>query len=718
MNDEIPGGKSEKFQNIENRITHLTTRDTGVKTSYSELRNFHPIICNDVKMAICKRLSVTMTELEAVNGEYLKTKFSKKEHLLAGIAEELNQQMQHPPDVNPQNTQALFAFLRELSPIFIRLKAQTVKEATSEKKEKRIKQLEAPLKTIDRLSLHLNCIYMALVQCSHFERYLLVLIRAKYNKDDVKELIKDIHDTFKETFKVAKKEILDIDSLRIIDLMTMRIVIRLGIYECCTMNGTYLKILNGLPRQIVQQFNTRYQARRREADKPADDLKSDPKYMEMTKKFLNVKLKKFYTLLRVYQLNMGRLFTLDETIREDFREFVEEFAITSNPKETKNMIADLQSDLNRKIGVYFKIFVSLPKNDDLKKNSINRLNSLLLNFYHGVLKDTFSPPASMELAIKYIKQVKPPKELMFNSTELNYLNNNHFKRDENILKIYFEGILNLATGEEDENEVIKPLLKAIELDYVRSKKLELRQKALDKFIDVISPDEIDFLVNTLETLPTNKVRIGTNLGKFYLEITEKYLGYLKRKINQAVKIEPTDQETEKLRKTVTEKFDKLLLKVVGPQVDKPSSAEVLKKTEEEEQAYLKATGIRDEMLAQYNIGNMIAYWKTETVKSVIDLCRGSQEKPNLPAKYRELDKNEIKIINAHFTSEYLGEMEKHYKVLSENIGQNYLMFPKPYFKIEFILLFAAKHVLVELRNPAKAYPRVHERINSISVGSK
>ncbi|MFH2129027.1 MAG: hypothetical protein ABIK68_01525 [bacterium] len=714
MGEEASLESSEKFQEVEARLNHILNQGEGVKTAYGELRNFYTIIGNDIKGAISRRLSRLMLEVNNFHDTYIRGKTPKKDLQLAVIERGFTKQLQDAPDINPQNTQALFQFLRELLPLFIQVKAHNARALKIEKKNKKIDLLKNQIHMADLLSRDVHTLYGALLYYAYFDQYALALIRSKVNRDDIKELVRDVHTVIRQSFKTEKNQVLDIRNLRAINLMTMRIRIRLGIYDVCRLHLTYTTILKSLPRQLVQQFNIRYFARRRDSGTSIDQLKETTEYKVMTKKFITLKLGKFYNLMRLYQVNMNRLFLIEDRIQKNFAAYIEKTEDKNGIDERPALLETLQSDLNDATARYLHILSGMPRNEDLKKNSIRTLFSMMINFYYNVLKDTYTPLTCREIAIRSMKQIKPPKEQMLTSTELMFLDNDLFKRDKVVLKAFFQGILSLVSGEEDEMAVIEPLMKAIGEDHRRGKKADMRQKTIDRFVDAISPAELDLLVQIFEIIPRDQERISSDLGKIYLETAEQYPASLKQKLIRSEKVEPTDNEHEKLRKIVTEKYDQLMSKTMEYHTGRPSLLEYLKKTQEEEQAYTKTEAARVELVANYNISNLITRWKSETDKTVIGLCLGSGEMIRPVEKVREFSRSEIRIMTEHFNSEHLGEIEKYYKTLNENIGQDYLKAGKPYMKIEYILLYAAKNLLGEFRNPARTYPRLHERVSAIS----
>ncbi len=716
MSEAASFENNEKFAKVEERINHILTRDEGIKTNYSELRNFYSIIGNDIKGAISKKMAKMMLEVNSFNETFIKGKTPKKDKLLAAIERDFDAHLQKMPDVSPQNTATLYQFLRELMPLFIQIKAHTAKQIKAEKKAKRKKQQENLLQMTDMLSRDVHNLYIALLHFSNFDQYSLKLIRSKVNRDYTKELVKNIHAVIKQSFKLAKNETLDIKNLRAIDLMTMRIRIRLGIYESCEQFSTYSKILKSLPRQLVQQFNARYFARRRDSTTNIEELKDTTEYKDMTKKFITLKLKKYYNLLRLYQVNVNRLFIIEDRIEKGFADYLEKTESSTQIGEKAHLLESLQVHLNDAVNKFLTIHSGLPKNEDLKKNSIRTLFSYVVSFYYNVLKDTYTPLNCREIAIRSMKLIKPPKDMMLNPVELKYLNSEQFKRDEKVLTVFFQGILSLVSGEEEESAVVDPLMTALGEDVRRTRKVDLRQRAINRFVKEISPVEFDLLIQILDIVPRDEERINSELGKLFVEIAETYPNQLKHQINRAEKVEPTDAEPEKIRKIVTEKYDRLLLKTIEFQTDKPSPVEYLKKVQEEEQTFVTEEKEAEEMQAVYNISNLITHWKNETEKTVVGFFLESDEK-NQPAEiFREFGRREIKKMNEYFNSEHLGEIEKHYKTLNENIGQIYLSSGRPYSKTEYILLYAAKRLMVEFRNPAKSFPRLHERLAAISTG--
>ncbi len=714
MGEEASVEKKDKFLKVEERMNHIMNLDDGVKTTYSELRNFYSIVGNDVKGAIAKRLARLMMEVMNFHNTYINGKTPKKDHVLAAIEQKFNDLLSNIPDINPQNTQAIFQFLREILPVFMQIKAHGAKSIKNEKKPKKKKQQENQLHIADHLGRDVYRIHSALLHFAYFDQYALVLIRSKVNKDSIKELIKDIQTIIKQSFKTSKNEILDIRNLRVISLMTLRIKIRLGVFESCQLFSTYNKILKGLPRQLVQQFNTRYFALRRDSAENIEELKDSDEYKGMTKKFITLKLKKFYNLMRTYQINVNRLFIIEDRIQKGFEEFIDKIEGVIPINEKTALLEGLQESLNDGVNKYLKISAGLPKNEDLKKNSIKTLFSLIVSYYNNVLKDTYTPASCRDIAIRSMKLINPPKEQMLNSQELAFLEGNLFKREETILRPFFQGIVSLIAGEEEEQAVVEPLMTALEVDYRRGKKRDMRDQTIDKFAAAISPTELDLLVQALDVVPRDRERVSSPLGKLYFEVVDKYPTILKKRVNQLERIEPTDSEKEKRRKTVTDKYYRLLLKSLDYHTDKPSTSEYLKKTQEEELANSKAEKVLEEMHAIYNISYLISHWKSESDKSVIGMCLGTGAMTQPPAKFRDFGRSEVSKMKDYFNGEHLGEVEKHYKVLVENIGPDYLKAPKPYSKIEYMVLFSAKLLLVEFRNPAKSYPRLHERLGAIS----
>jgi len=714
MSDEKPVEPADRYQPIEARIARLLNRDVGVKASYSELRNFHSVICNDLKAAIVKKLGKILTALQAVNTENLKLRFQKKEAHQLEVEGNLNKQLEALPDVSPQNMQTLFLAVRELLPVLLKLQGQRAAALKAEKKDKKIKGLESELRVIEWLTLQLYHLYDAMMHYGFFETYCLALIRARYNRDDIRELTREIHTVFKEAFKIAKNEELEVNHLRLIGLVTQRLIVRLGIYEACDLQTVYSRILKGLPRQLVQQFNSRYFARRREAGKNVEELKKTAEYQTMTKKFLTLKLKKFYDLMRAYQTMVGRLFALDDKLGQDFATLLKVILDKTYVQERIRAIDTLQASLNEKLPWFYRYTHSLPQNEDLSKNSLETLFSFSMHYYTNVLKDTYTPLSSQEMAAVYLKQQKPAKESMLSPDELKLLAGESFKREEAVLKVFFDGILSLSRGETDEKPIMEALMTAIGAEYDRGRKDEMRTKTLNRLLAAISPEEIQLLVGTLESLPPDRERVGTPLGRLYVELAEKYPPYLKRAVSHAEKIDPTDSGLEKLRKSATGKYQQLLAKATEPQAGVPTPVEILKQKQTEEQTAVKAVKESNLTLANYLITQLIAHWKMESAKTVTSHCLVNRERIAPAVKFRELDRYEMKLVKSHFSGEQLGELEKHYKTLTEAIGPSYLKHPKPHFKLEYLLLFLGKQLIQEFRNPAKSYPRLFERMTALS----
>ncbi|NQU65948.1 MAG: hypothetical protein HQ517_16930 [SAR324 cluster bacterium] len=718
MGEEASFMKNDKFLRVEERMKHILNKDEGVSTTYSELRNLYSGLGNDIKGAITKRLSKLMSDVLKFNTTYIKGKTPKKDQVLSLIEQDFNQHLKKAPDINSGNTKEIFQFLKELSPLFIQIKAYNAKAVKNEKKVKKVHQLESQLHIADLLSLDIYSIYNALLHYAYFDQYAQSLIRSKVSKDSIKEVINDIHTVIKKSVKTGKNEVLDIRNLKVIGLMALRIKIRLGVYEACELFPNYEKILKSLPRQLVQQFNRRYFALRRESAKNVEELKNSDEYKGMTKKFITLKLKKFYNLLRLFQINVNRLFIIDDQIQADFSGFIEKLDELVPLNEKTASLEALQESLNDGVNKYLMISTGLPKNEDLKRNSIKTLFSLLLSFYYNILKDTYTPLTCREIAVRTMKLIKPSKEQMLNSHELEFLESDIYKRDEKILNLFFQGIICLITGEEEEKAVVEPVMAVLEIDYRSGKKIDMHDKTVNGFIKAICPAELDLLAQTFDIIPHDQERIASELGKLYLETVEKYPANLKQKVNRLEKVEPTDSEKEKLRKIVTDKYDRLLLKTTEFQSDTPSTLETLKKAREEEQAFRKAELELEEMHANYNISSLIAHWKSETDKIVISMCLGSSEKAHPAEQFREFNRSEISTIKNYFTAEHLGEIEKHYKTLAENVGEDYLKATKHYSKFEYIILYLAKSILVEYRNPAKSYPRVHQRLGATSAAKK
>lgn len=716
MSEEASLSKDDKFLKVEERMKYILNKDEGVSTMYGELRNFYSIMGNDIKGAITKRLSKLMFEVLNFNNTYIKGKTPKKELELATIERDFNRQLEEIPDINPQNTKAIFQFLRELLPLFIQIKAHNAKALKTEKKAKKADQLKNQLHIADLLSRDVHNIYNALLHYAYFDQYSLTLIRSNVSKDSIKEVIKDIHTVIKQALKTGKNEVLDIRNLKVIELMTLRIKIRLGIYESCELLPTYERILKGLPRQLVQQFNRRYFALRRESATNIEELKDSDEYKQMTKKFITLKLKKFYNFLRLYQININRMFIIDDLIQDDFSGFIEKLDDLVPLHEKTASLDALQESLNDGIVKYLKLSAGLPKNEDLKKNSIKTLFSFMINFYYNILKDTYTPLTCREIAIRSTKLTKPPKDQMLNNEELAFLDSSLYKRNEKILNVFFQGIISLLTGEEEEKAVVEPLMIALEEDFRGKRKIELHDKTVDRFVEAVSPVELDMLTQVFDIIPHDRERIASELGKIYLETAEKYPASLKQKVTRIEKIEPTDSEKEKLRKTVAAKYYQLLLKSLEFNPETPSASDYLKKTQDEELAYSKAEKIQEEMHAIYNISSLITHWKSETDKTVIGMCLGTSQMNRPAEKFRDFSRNEVSLFRKYFNAEHLGEIDKHYKTLVENIGEGYLELAKPYSKSEYILLYTAKLLLVEFRNPAKSYPRLHGRLSAISPG--
>ncbi len=374
MGEEASVDKNDKFLKVEERINHIMNLDDGVKTTYSELRNFYSIVGNDIKGAIAKRLARLMMEVMNFHNTYINGKTPKKDHVLASIEQKFNDLLSNIPDINPQNTQAIFQFLREILPVFMQIKAHGAKSIKSEKKPKKKKQLENQLHIADYLGRDVYSIHSALLHYAYLDQYALVFIRSKVNKDNIRELIKDIQKVIKQSFKTSKNEILDIRNLRVIGLMTLRIKIRLGVYESCQLFSTYNKILKGLPRQLVQQFNTRYFALRRDSAENIEELKESDEYKGMTKKFITLKLKKFYNLMRTYQINVNRLFIIEDRIQKGFTDFIDKIEGVIPISEKTALLDGLQESLNDGVNKYLKISAGLPNNADLKNNSMKTLS--------------------------------------------------------------------------------------------------------------------------------------------------------------------------------------------------------------------------------------------------------------------------------------------------------------------------------------------------------
>jgi len=716
MSDAASFENNEKFAEVEARISSILNRDDGIKTNYSELRNFYSIICNDVKGAISKRLSKLMQEVNNFNTTYIKGKTPKKDKLLADIEVSFGDHLESMPDINPQNTAAQYQFLRELMPLFIQIKSHTAKLIKAEKKAKKQKQQETLLDIADHLSRDVHEIFSVLLHFSYFDQYTLSLIRSKSNRDCTKALVVDIHAVIKQTFKIGKNEILDIRNFKAVELMTLVIRIRLGIYEACELFSTYQKVMKSLPRQLVQQFNARYLALRRDSSSSIEELKETAEYKDMTKKFITLKLKKYYNLLRLYQVNVNRLFILEDRLQKGLKSYLEKTETNSEPGEKAQLLGTIQAELYSATGAYLKIDSGLPRNEDLKKNSIRTLYSFMISYYYNVLKDTYIPPTCRDIAIRSMKLVKPPKEMQLNPTELNFLDSSGFKRNEQILEAFFQGILALVSGEEEDDVLVDSIMKILGEDTRRARKSDVRAKSINSIVSEISPVEFDMLIQIFDTIPRDKERVATNLGKVFLEIADGYAAYLKQQINRCEKVEPTDPEKEKIRKIVTDKYYRLLLKTVEYKSEKPSPVEYLKKVQEEEQNVTIEEKEAAEMLATYNTGSLITHWKNETEKTVVGFILDEGGGGQKQVRHREFSRCEVSWMNEFFNSEHLGEIEKHYKTLNENIGQHYLKAGRPYSKTEYILLYAAKRLLVEFKNPAKSYPRLHERLGAISTG--
>jgi len=717
MNDTASFENNEKFAGVEKRLKHVLNRDEDVKANYSELRNYYSIICNDIKGAISKRLSKLMQDVLKFNTTFIKGKTPKKDTRLAEIERDFNSHLHSMPDINPQNVTSLYQFLRELMPMFIHFKSHTAGQIRIEKKIKKRAQLEDLLQKANLLSRGIHEIFSILQRYHYFEQYLLILNRARVNRDYTRDLIRDMHAVVKQAFKSGKNETLDIGNFQVIELLTLLIRIRLGIHQNCELYGTYTGILKNLPRQLVQQFNARYLALRRKDAASIEELKDSAEYKDLTKKFITLKLKKYYDLLRLYQINVNRLFIIEDRVLGSFKSYLAKTETAVQQAERARLIEALQPSLFQAVDKYLMIDSGMPRNQDLKNNSIRTLFSFMISYYYNVLKDTYTPLSSREIALRSMKLVKPPKELTLNAIELKYLDSAGFKRDERILEVFFQGILKLLSGEAEETVIVEPIMKIIGENTRRAKKNELRDTAIKKIINEISPMEFELLVQILETVPRDQERIDTDLGKLYIAIAEQYPNHLRQIINRLEKVEPTDSEKEKLRKTVNDKYQRLLMKTVELKTDSPSAADYLKKVKDEEHAFAAEVKANAETLAGYNIGSLLTQWKNETEKTVIGLLiKDSAAGKFRPGRYRDLSRQEISGLNAYFSSEHLGEMEKHYKTLSECVSGDYLKSPKPYTKIEYILLYAAKRLMVEFRNPAKSYPRLHERLTAISSG--
>lgn len=714
MAEETTTDDTNKFQQIESRVNQILTTDSGVKTNYSDLRNLYSVISNDIRATTAKKLEKTISWAKTIISENLKTRHPKKETSLYEVEGKLNELLDSAPDLNPQNTQEGFQYLRECLPHLAKSKANLAKRLATEKKEKKIRQLEAQLDNVHGISTQMYQLYNFLVHYSYFDQYLFLLIKAKFNKDDINSCVSVIHVVIKEIFKYPKDGDFDVNNYAIIDPLTRWIHLKLDLYTACDYQKTFSEILKRLPRLLVQQFNTRYFAKRRDATKNIVKLKESKEYKVMTKKFITLKLQKFYELLRAYTDHMGRLFAINDELIKQISVFADEMADKTNIGNRRFLIKEIETELDRKRSTFQKIVDSLPKNEDIRKNNIKVLNSYILNFYYNVLNDAYHPQSMQDLASYYMKKGAVSKELVLNPKELAFLSSSSFKRNEKILRLFYQGIMELVKGEQSERPVIKPVMLALNKEYNRNQKEEMWERTVNTFLKEISPDEINIFIDIMKSLPNDKERVNTPIGRLYQEIVEKYPNQAKKKVNQAEKIKPTDPPEVKIKKIVSEKLDRLILKEAGPKIGALPVTELLKNRKEEEIQTIKTEEERTEMMAAYYLSKLIANWKVETEKAIIDLCMGGASSSKMSPKSPGVSRHEMKYINEYFNSEYLIEIEKHLKILTESIGRDYLSNQKPYNKIEYAMLFATRNLMMDYENPAKSYPRTYERLTAIS----
>ena len=713
METESSQTSEEAYQKIEARIEEINTKDGGVKASYNDLRTIYSVICNDIKSAIFKRLTVTVNDLRRFHLENLAPKLIKKDAYIQQVERSLADLLENTPDLNPQNFESVIYFLRDAFPILIRLKARHANNLKLEKKAKRIQAQKNVIFNINHLSLELHSLSNALTDYQFFENFILMLIRSRYNKDDINKLVREIQGITRQLIKTVKNELLDINKLKVIDHLTLRIILRLNTYEYCGLYKIFSNILKNLPAQLVQQFNVRYAARKRDKQEVTDDVKKSDAYLNITKKFVNLKLEKFYELRNAYQLNLGKLFQLDMQMGAEFTNMLSRMEGIRNPETRLQIIHKFHDGITTKFDLHHKVVSSSTKDEEYTNLSLKNQFTVAVNYYYNILSDILAPQTWRELGIKYTKQYKPIKEMLLNGTELKLLAHQIFSRNNEVLQIFLKGMKSLILGKDEDKKVIDDLFEAIKVESRSLRTDDMRHRTVQEFVDAISPEEVDILIEILEVLPTDRSRLGTQLGSLLMDVVQKYPDSLKWKLDHVEKVQPTDSNIEKLKKTTWEKLYSVLYKAIGHQSGRPVPITILQSKLEEERNYLKAMASQNEFKLRYEVNTLLALWRYETDKAAVDFCLGNANKIVLPINTRTLNKADLKIISNSFNSDYLSEIEKHYKTLNESIGTEYLKNKRPYFKLEHIILFASKSLLMGFRSPEKSYPRLYERMTAV-----
>jgi len=703
----------DEYQKISARIADINAKDKDAKASYNELRTVYSVICNDIKAAIFKRLVTTVDDLKRWNRENVTPKFIKKDAYIQTIERSLNDFLEETPDLNPQNMQSTMYFLRDLFPILIRLKARHANNMKLEKKAKKVRVQQNIIYNINHISMELHALSNVLTEYQYFENFALTLIRVRYNKDDINRLIREIQGVVKQLLKTTKNEILDINKFRVIDHLTLRIIIRLSIYEYSGLYTTFEKMMKRLPGQLIKQFNVRYAARKRDKQEVADDVKKSDAYLNITKKFVNLKLEKFHELQNAYLLNMGKLFQADLQISAEFNNMLGRLEGIRNPDTRMQIIDKFHDSVIVKLDTHNKIVKSPTKDEEYANISLKSQFVTLVNYYYNILKDILTPQNWRDLGIKYTKMLKPQKDMLLNGTELKLLGHKIFTRNDDVLKIFLEGILALVLGKDEEKNIIDLLLAAIGVESRKMRSEDMRHRTIQEFVDAVSPEEINVLMEMLEILPPDRQRLGTQLGAMYMDVAQKYPDSIKWKLDHAEKIQPTDSDIEKLKKTTNEKLNSLFFKAVGHQTERPAPITVLQSKLEEERTYLDSMDTQTDLAVKHEVNSLLAFWRFETDKSVVDFCLGNANKIVPSVNTKKLNKADLRKISNKFNSDYLTEIEKHYKTLNESIGNEYLKSKQPYFQLEHILLFASKALLMGFRSPEKSYPRLYERMTAI-----
>ena len=713
MEPEVSDAPVDESQKIDARITAINVIDSTVKASYNELRTMYSVICNDIKAAIFKRLALTVADLRRLAAESFSPKSIKKDAYLQQVVKSLQDLLEGTPDLNPQNLEATIYFVRDVVPILIRLKARYTKNLKLEKKVKKIREQQNLVFNLNHVCMELHTLSNILNDYQYFDNFALTLIRGRYNKDDINKVIREIQEIVKKFLRTGKNEIIDINKLRLVNHLTIRIIIRLSIYEFSGLYMTFSRILKGLPGQLVQQFNVRYAARKRDKQEVTAEVKKSEAYLNITKKFVTLKLEKFYELQNAYQLNMSKLFQLDKQTNAEFDNLLLRMEGIRNPDTRQQMIDKFHDSIIDKLDIHNWIVKAPGKDEDYTNLSLRNQFAALISYYYNVLKDIVAPQKQRDLVVKYVKQLKPPRDLYPTGNELKLLAHQTFARREDLLKIYLDGILDLVVGKENDDELIESLLEAIKVETRSMRSEDMKQRTIQEFVEIVTPAELDLLLQIFGVLPTDRKRLGTALGSVYMEVVQKYPDYIKRKIDRLEKIQPTDSDIEKLKKSTTEKVDRLFFKAVGHQSEKPAPITVLQSKLEEEKNNLEAVENQYDLVLRHEVNSLLGFWSLETDRSVVDFCLGNANKVFPTTKINKMNKVDLKNISSKFNSDYLQEIEKHYKTLNESIGTDYLKHKKPYFSLEHILLFASRTLLMGFRAPEKTYPRLYERMSAV-----